>query len=401
MIAKEKLTAVYWAIANGDLEETRRLFADQPCLLDPLPLTEEPWVMLAVGYRQTAIVDFLLEIGCDVNADDHRSKPPRTALHAAISNDDLILVSLLLEHGANPNKGQVLSAVSGNRQYSLEMLKLLEQYGADLHRVFANEQTDSREPINALSWAIAWGREDIAGYLRSKGAVLPTRLSSGSASPLHETMIEAGRSGDVERARQDKCLNQEIIDHFAGEFGPVQRLSLMEIVPGEPAITVHVIPASKDRNHRTLFTTGMSAQPMTVPEGNEDYQYAELFVQLPADWEYMKIEDPNYGWPIHWLRSTAKHPFQHNTWLGGPATIVANGDPPQPLAPNTRFTSHLFLAEKSFVASDGKKIRLYRMIPLYTEERTLEIREGIAALLHAFREHGVSFVVDLKRPCVA
>ena len=82
-------------------------------------------------------------------------------------------------------------------------------------------------------------------------------------------------------------------------------------------------------------------------------------------------------------------------------TIIANEDPPQPLAPDTRLTSLLLLAEKSFISRDGRTIQLYRVTPLYTEERDLEIREGIGALLCTFDSHNVPFVVDLKRPSVA
>jgi hypothetical protein len=80
---------------------------------------------------------------------------------------------------------------------------------------------------------------------------------------------------------------------------------------------------------------------------------------------------------------------------------VANDDPPKPLAPNLPFTCLLFLAEQSFVARDGRKIRLYGMMPLYTEERNLEIRKGIDALLTAFEKQGIALVVDPKRRNVA
>ena len=136
---------------------------------------------------------------------------------------------------------------------------------------------------------------------------------------------------------------------------------------------------------------------MTVPDGAEEYSRAELYIQLPADWEYRDYEDPNWGWPQHWLRSMAQYPQQHNPWLGGPVTLVANEDPPQPLAPNTKFTTLLLLADQSLVTDDGKKIWLYRMTPLYTEERQLEIDHGIPALLNAFDAHDIPMIVDMNR----
>src|SRR5439155_26347202 len=120
--------------------------------------------------------------------------------------------------------------------------------------------------------------------------------------------------------------------------------------------------------------------------------------QLPANWPHTDLEDPEHSWPADWLRSTAQYPHLNDTWLGGPVTIIANEEPPQPLAPNTQFTCLLLLALSSFVRRDGRKVQIYRMVPLYTEERNLEIREGIAALMHAFDEFGVPFIVNLERP---
>jgi hypothetical protein len=41
------------------------------------------------------------------------------------------------------------------------------------------------------------------------------------------------------------------------------------------------------------------------------------------------------------------------------------------------------------------------MVPLYTSERDLEIREGADALMRALDDHNIGMVVDLERPSVA
>jgi hypothetical protein len=235
-----------------------------------------------------------------------------------------------------------------------------------------------------LTFAIARERTAIADYLRSKGAVVPEEKAP-AAKP------------------KPKTLNEEIVAYFDEHFGPVQKETLIEFVPSEPPIAIHVIPPGKDRDHITLFTTGMSKRAMTVPDNGEEYQFAELFIQLPAKWPFScdALGDPKNGWPVHWLRSTARYPHQNKTWLGGPVTIIANDDPPKPLAPNTKFTSLLLMAEKEFKSKDGRTIQLYRMAPLYTEERQMEIDHDLPTLLRALDKRKVSFVVDLKRPNVA
>jgi hypothetical protein len=87
--------------------------------------------------------------------------------------------------------------------------------------------------------------------------------------------------------------------------------------------------------------------------------------------------------------------------LGGPVTIIANDDPPKPLGPNTNFTSLLMIAEKSFQRTDGETLQLYRVVPIYTDERELEISEGAPALIRAFDRRDAPFIVDLDRPSVA
>jgi len=291
-----------------------------------------------------------------------------------------VMMKVLLQHGADPNLGRIIiSTITGSSPHSLEMVKLLDEYGVDLHRTLVNEYTG--EPMNALSTAIDWGNDDVVEYLRSKGCVLPEGLAVPQAT------------------LETESLNDEIVAYFSEHFGPPRLQSLIEIVPTQPSIAVHVIPASEERKHLTLFTTGMSSQPMQAPTGEEDYQRAELFIQLPGDWPYQEISDPNHGWPIHWLRSMAKYPHEHQTWLGGPVTVVANEDPPEPLAPNMPFTSMLMLAERRFVSHSGETIQLYRLFPLYSEEQELELNEGIAALMQAFDKMSIPFVVDTERSC--
>jgi hypothetical protein len=59
------------------------------------------------------------------------------------------------------------------------------------------------------------------------------------------------------------------------------------------------------------------------------------------------------------------------------------------------------MAEREVAGPDGQTIQLYRLTPVYPEERDLERREGLPALLRAFDKHDVPFIVDLNRKNVA
>lgn len=365
-------------IEQEDLLEIERVLTEHPEIVN-LYYGNESWIHIAAQEGQLDVLRLLISRGADPNLRDEDE--PTVPLRKATIRNHVEVARLLLENGADPKvEGLVTSAIVNNKPRALEMLKLLDQYGADLHSVYTHVGT--KKPMNALALAIEGGNSEIVNYLKSRGCVLP------------------GKTPEKPKSRSPFA---DVIDFFGSQFGPVKKESLIEIVPTTPAIAVHVVPASEGRDYVILFTTGMSAHAMTVPKGSEEFRYAELFIQLPAKWPLSKqaLEDRNYFWPIHWLRWVAKYPHQNQTWLGAPATIVAEEEPPQPFAPKIKFTSMLLLADKQLESETGKTIKLYRMAPLYTEERQLEIDKGIAALMRAFDKHNVPFIVDLKRKNVA
>lgn len=201
-------------------------------------------------------------------------------------------------------------------------------------------------------------------------------------------------------SQAQRPASEEVLAYFAENFGTVSTRPVLQVDLGHP-VTVYAIEPQGDRKHLTLFTAGLSSKEMTVPQGQDDYALAELFIELPGDWSYRNLADLSAAWPVVWLSKTAQYPHENETWLGGFATIIANEDPPQPLAPNIRFTSLLLLAEKDFVRSDGRTVQVYRVSPLYTAERELEIQQGIPALLRAFDRQNVPFIVDLHRKSVS
>jgi uncharacterized protein len=137
-----------------------------------------PWLLIAARMENVALVKWLLDRGCDVNAEEATGSR-LTVLDSAVVLKDTTLAHLLLERGANPNQGrQLISAIT---EGSLEMVELLVQCGADIHRVFENELNHT--PMNALSTAIDWGHDHIAHYLRARGAVLPTALPKNPEGP--------------------------------------------------------------------------------------------------------------------------------------------------------------------------------------------------------------------------
>ena len=199
----------------------------------------------------------------------------------------------------------------------------------------------------------------------------------------------------------------EIIRHMEAHCAPVHENALIEIVPGHPSIRVHVIPPTAERPWTTLFTAGMSDKPMTVPEGYEEYRFVELMIHLPPDWPLSPEEcrDPDHSWPVRMLKKIAYLPHLDDTWLGPPPTILSNDEPPQPFAPNVPFTCMVLFPQSGeagrLETRDGQDIRLYWMLPIFTEERDVEREKGMEHLFDLFDRHEVPLVVDVDRASVA
>lgn len=380
---------------EGDIARMQVLILLHPDRINTT-IAGSTWLHGAARDGDIDLVRFLVERGADVNLVANESYGP--PLMAAIHGESLVAVEYLLQNGANPgiNRPYIAAINCADQQVGLGITKMLVEYGADFNCVYS-WFGDKKVVFTPLSWAITAGKVEIASYLRSVGATMPP----GKADPGLPTVAD------------------QIVAHFTEKCGPVFPQSQQEIVATGPPISIHVVPPSEGRNHITLFTTGMSQQAMNVPAGAEQLQYAELAINLPANWPMPQSPSKSsklFGWfgkgnqntnttaglwPFQWLRTIARYPHENNTWLGGAAVIFANGDPPQPLASGVPFTSLLMLLTDEVKCTEGRVVQIYQLIPLYTEERALEMAEGIPALLQALDKNNISWVMDPKRLNVA
>jgi hypothetical protein len=367
------------AITHGDVATARRVLTEHAQEISA-DNDLNRYLRAAARKDQVRTVSLLVEFGADIHAPDGHGDPPAPegVLDDAASNGAINVVRWLLEHGSRLNyevngKTRCLALSGAVIEGHLDVVRLLVEHGAAINAVWAGK--------NALSFAILYGQKAIEEYLRSQGAVEPTQLGN----------------------KQETSKNP-IVDHIKKYFGKPEPLALREIVPNDPSIAIHV---ARKPDRLALVTNGMSARPMVVPKGREDLQFAELVMCLPPDWLVGEkaLQDANYGWPYHWLRPIGRYPHQNQTWLGGPVAIFANGEPPAPLAPNTKLSC--LLAITSDWEGDwlhlpgGKVIAFYSVYPLFTEERDLEKQKGVEHLLKLFQEHDISMTVDLNRVNVA
>jgi uncharacterized protein len=372
------------SVAEQDLAKVRDLLTQHTELREETVLNQA--LRDAAETDNVELVALLVEFGADIHAPDGHGQPPAKegVIVEAAEAGAINVVRWLLDRGAKmnfeyeefPGESRCTPLTGAIHGGHFEVVKLLVERGANINSLWGD--------TTPLAYAIMYRKKEIEAYLRSKGAFEPSQLKG--EQPLHET--------------------NPILEHIEKHFGKPQPLGLQEIVPGDPPIDIHVIPPLADRNNIALVTSGMSARPMTVPPGGENYQFAELIMYLPPDWPLtaLALKEPEHAWPIEWLRRIAHYPHDYHTWLGGPTTVIANGEPPEPITPFTQLTCLFLVVEPEEFSHvrlpDGRTVVFYTVVPLYTEERDLEKAQGTPALLRLLAKYKMDMVVNIYRPNV-
>lgn len=209
--------------------------------------------------------------------------------------------------------------------------------------------------------------------------------------------------------------HEEICEHFESFFGK-NEMVMHELVSDELHIDVYPIPPADEQPCWTLFTTGMSDQPMNVPpEAADDdevsdvslLQFAEVMIRLPEDWPVMSMEDAAANgkyWPIGWLKRAARLPNDTESWLGAGHTVLFSEDEEE--LESDGFAGILVmpgLGPEDFgmvETSDGRLINIYSIVPLYRDELEYKLEHGLDALLQKMEEAEMTDVVEPGRKSV-
>lgn len=226
----------------------------------------------------------------------------------------------------------------------------------------------------------------------------PERSESGAPIYRHEARKKpvaapAHTAGHLEEI-------QTHIEEHIGEVGTV----FHEIASDLIHLDVLFIPATAKRPYHVLVTSGVSDEPMKVPQGMEEHNRVELVMALPKEWPLTQesFKNENHYWPVRWLKQIGRLPHEYNTWIGWGHTIP-NGDPAEPIA-NTRFTGVMLSPPYSLApdffqlkAKNGNTIRFYALIPLYQEEMDFKLKRGAEALEGKLEKQNVDFIVNTSR----
>lgn len=223
-------------------------------------------------------------------------------------------------------------------------------------------------------------------------------------SPSGQPIYRHQKRKAFEFAAGDEKNIKRIEEHIISNVGPIEGV-FHEIISDQVHLDIHIVPPTEERDFYTLVTSGMSDRPMTVPQGAEDFRYAELLIHLPSDWKISQddFKDENNYWPLRWLKIAARMPHEYATWLCTGHTLP-NGDPPKPFARNTKLCC-LMLMNPAFcgdgmaelTVSPKKTIYFHQVFPIYAEEMYFKLENSMEDLLQKLVDADIGDLFDINR----
>jgi hypothetical protein len=370
------------ALERGDAKEFSILLRAHPEFLRD-PDGKDCWMWLAAHQGKLEIIKALVDLGMDVNerwagADDDPTspfyEPVGPILHAAGAGH-LETVRWMLEHGAKinfPIKGiqtclPLQYAATGGH---LDVVRLLVENGAEFNYVSNGS--------NPITRAEDFGRFAIRDYLHSLGA----RTLRETTAPNYAT------------------AQKRFIKYLTQQRGPLADWRIK--IPGDPLVTIRLIPANKKCKFQTLFTVGLSDH--RLPQGQYEFACTELQCMLPRKWRLTDaaLKDAEWNWPVEWLKRIIGELRLLDWWPKEPLVFM-NGDPPAALAPGTTLSGWLCLRALSegIQAPDYRWIIIHSLFPIYAEEKALVEQSGHEELVNRLQANNVPLHVDPKRKNVA
>lgn len=315
-------------------------------------------------------------------------RPTSGLLLSAATNHDLDMMRFLIDNGAPLNTRTCDPFAHAAGTGFVKGVELMLDRGALL-----NEDINEESVCIAMSYAAGKGHIDVVELLVSRGAVINwhgyTPLSVAIDNNQHETAgylreLGAKTSEEMKASRppsKPSALTEEVVSKVEEFFGPSEPIALQFTTPLTIPVAIHAIRPNHQCEWLTLFTNGLSDVQMNVPEGQDEWSRAELFLQLPPDWQFEKADDPSWGWPHLWLREIAALPASNDSWFGGKLCVVELPN----VTPGLRFSGCLLWSQYYFESQflHGQIVTLYRVVPLTSAEIAFEKEHGTENLVNA------------------
>ncbi|MEA5057425.1 MAG: suppressor of fused domain protein [Anaerotignum propionicum] len=230
-----------------------------------------------------------------------------------------------------------------------------------------------------------------------------------NTSELHYKEPEnTGKKRPVHTTSYDK----EIDKHMKSLFPERKERVFYEQTSDFLQIDIHLLEAPTKKDFHVLYTVGMSALAMKLPEDllpqYQALERAELMLLLPAEWSLILPEDGKVDnrlwWPVNLMKYISRFPHEYQTWLGWGHTIP-NSEEYLPYDESTALCGVMLGALQEEISvmqcKDGTQINFYTLIPLFKEEIEGKQKEGTEALITKLSSlNGFGMIIFPDRPCV-
>lgn len=186
----------------------------------------------------------------------------------------------------------------------------------------------------------------------------------------------------------------EIIKFIEENFGKVEEI--YEIGYDNFYLDVAQINPTKEKPYYTIITLGMGEYKM-YNQNNENFSsFAELMISFPSDWNF---DDKNYTWAIDELIQLTYIPFTY--FFAYEWGHLENNF--EPFSSNTKLSAVTLLypemkkENSGLLKLENRNLQFYQIVPLYDEECTFALKNGMKNLLLLDVEKKISFVIDMNR----
>lgn len=187
----------------------------------------------------------------------------------------------------------------------------------------------------------------------------------------------------------------EIIKFIEENFGRIEKI-YQAVGYDDLYLDVAQINPTKEKPYYTLITLGMGEHKM-YNQNNENFSsFAELIISLPPDWN---LDDENYNWTIDELMHLAYIPFTF--YFSYEWGHLENNF--EPFSSNTKLSALTILypemkkENSGLLKLENRNLQFYQIVPLYDEEYTFALKNGMKNLLLLDVEKKISFVIDMNR----
>lgn len=186
----------------------------------------------------------------------------------------------------------------------------------------------------------------------------------------------------------------KIIKFIEENFGKVEEV--YEVGYSDFSLDVAQINPTKEKPYYTLITLGMGEHKM-YNQNNENFSsYAELMISLPPDWN---LDDKNYKWVLDNLMHLAYIPFTF--YFSYEWGHLENNF--ESFSSNTKLSAISILypemkkENSGLLKLENRDLQFYQIVPLYDEEYTFALKNGMKNLLILDVDKKINFIVDMQR----